>query len=225
MNTTAFRAPKNRELKNDPIDSKIRTLNEDELVFFARDAISDSDWIVGACALNWTERYSRGRGDGCFGELIGMSEDQIFQRRRTYARFSNSRFTFPFLTWSHFNIASPWDDAAAWLWWANTHRVNVKTLRETHRECVAAGAGAPIEAPAAVVQQTEIDATETYRKPSRSQVTSRQLVGRMRRSLQKVSVWLEEIRLEDLDAIQASRIRELAEQIISKLSSSLSIKD
>ena len=62
---------------------------EQELISTARHAISSCNWTVGECASRWTERYAKGRTDADFGLLVGLSGDQIYQRRRVWESFAD----------------------------------------------------------------------------------------------------------------------------------------
>ena len=42
---------------------------------------------IGRLAYEWTEKYASGRTDSDFGELIGLSENQVQARRRVFERF------------------------------------------------------------------------------------------------------------------------------------------
>jgi hypothetical protein len=61
--------------------------SEEQLISTARDAVSQCNWVVGECASKWTQRYARNRTDGDFGQMVGLSGDQIFQRRRVWEAF------------------------------------------------------------------------------------------------------------------------------------------
>src|SRR5690349_21240038 len=96
--------------------------SEAQLVSRAQEAVSQCRWVVGEGAARWTERYARGRTDGDFGALIGLTADQIYQRRRVWETFSDARGEFTRLKWSHFYAALTWDDARDCLKWADeTH--------------------------------------------------------------------------------------------------------
>ena len=84
---------------------------EQELISAARLAISNCNWTVGECAAQWTERYAKGRTDADFGELIGLSGDQIYQRRRVWETFADVRDDYE-LKWSHFYVSLTWTDSS-----------------------------------------------------------------------------------------------------------------
>ena len=65
------------------------TESEDELISRAQVAVSQCNWSVGECAYKWTEKYARGRTDADFGVLVGLSPDQVFQRRRVWETFAD----------------------------------------------------------------------------------------------------------------------------------------
>lgn len=77
-----------------------------ELIARARSAVSQADWTVGECAAAWIG-HGDGRTDAAFGELLGMSADQI-QKRRVVARdLGQFRDVAEFadLTFGHFAAA------------------------------------------------------------------------------------------------------------------------
>jgi hypothetical protein len=107
--------------------------SEEQLVSRAQEAVSQCRWVVGECAARWTERYARGRTDGDFAALIGLSGDQVFQRRRVWETFAGVRDEFPALKWSHFYSALSWDDAHECLRWAEETRSTVAEMRAWRR--------------------------------------------------------------------------------------------
>ncbi len=62
---------------------------EKELIQRARTAVSQCNWTVGECAVQWTKKFARGRTDADFGEQVGMSGDQVYQRRRVCETFTD----------------------------------------------------------------------------------------------------------------------------------------
>jgi hypothetical protein len=75
------------------------TESEDELISRAQLAVSQCNWSVGECAAKWTQKYARGRTDADFASLLGLSPDQIFQRRRVWETFADVHATYPTLKW------------------------------------------------------------------------------------------------------------------------------
>jgi hypothetical protein len=116
--------------ENDP-GSPIET--ETELVERASQAVSQCRWVVGECAAQWTERYSRGRTDADFAVLIGISGDQVYQRRRVWETFAPVRANYKLLKWSHFYAALNWDDATECLDWAEETRATIVEMRAWRR--------------------------------------------------------------------------------------------
>ncbi len=107
--------------------------SEEQLVSRAQDAVSQCRWVVGECAAKWTERYARGRTDADFASLIGLTADQIYQRRRVWETFAGVRGELTTLKWSHFYAALNWDDAAECLRWAEETRSTVAEMRAWRR--------------------------------------------------------------------------------------------
>ena len=91
---------------------------EQELIQTAQRAISSCNWTVGECATKWTRRFARGRTDADFGAVVGLSGDQVYQRRRVWETYAEVREEFEQLKWSHFYISLTWEDAAECLTWA-----------------------------------------------------------------------------------------------------------
>lgn len=108
-------------------------LTEEKIIQNAQKMISESNWAIGAGAAHWTRCYARGRGDSEFGALVGMSGDQIYQRRRVFETFATARELFPNLRWAHFYAALNWQDAAEHLKWANEWDATVAEMRAWRR--------------------------------------------------------------------------------------------
>ncbi|MHC4876261.1 MAG: hypothetical protein ACYTGL_07170 [Planctomycetota bacterium] len=106
---------------------------EQELVSTARMAISNCNWTVGECAAQWTTRYSRGRTDADFGQMVGLSGDQIYQRRRVWESFADVQSAYPGLKWSHFYVALTWTDSAECLAWANENEATIAEMKAWRR--------------------------------------------------------------------------------------------
>jgi hypothetical protein len=106
---------------------------EEELVTKAQTALSRCNWTVGECAYKWTQKYAKGRTDNDFGTLVGMSGDQIYQRRRVWETFGDVTENYPSLKWSHFYVASNWDDAPESLQWANENETTVAEMKAWRR--------------------------------------------------------------------------------------------
>lgn len=113
--------------------AKAHVDSEEELVNRAQEAVSHCRWVVGECAAQWTQRYARGRTDGDFAILIGLTGDQVYQRRRVWETFAETRGSFPALKWSHFYAALNWDDAADCLRWAEDTHSTVAEMRAWRR--------------------------------------------------------------------------------------------
>ncbi|WP_437228278.1 hypothetical protein SH661x_000816 [Planctomicrobium sp. SH661] len=114
--------------------SEIETIeSEEQLVARAQRALSSCNWEIGECASQWTSRHAKGRGDADFGALIGLSGDQIFQRRRVWETFADVYKNYPNLKWSHFYVVINWDDAAECLAWANEMEATVAEMKAWRR--------------------------------------------------------------------------------------------
>ncbi|MBX3444890.1 MAG: hypothetical protein KF774_20990 [Planctomyces sp.] len=119
--------------------------SETDLVSRAQQALSQCSWTVGECAALWTKRYARGRTDGDFGAQIGLTSDQVYQRRRVWEAFSDVRERYEHLKWSHFYAALSWDDAAECLQWANDMQATIAEMKAWRR----AQRGEDLQEPAA----------------------------------------------------------------------------
>lgn len=113
--------------------SAVTDETEEALVQTAQRAISQCRWIVGECASKWTQRHARGRTDADFGALVGLTGDQIYQRRRVWETFSDVREQFGALKWSHFYASLNWDDAADCLQWAEETQSTVAEMKAWRR--------------------------------------------------------------------------------------------
>jgi hypothetical protein len=109
------------------------TESESELVSRAQSAVSQCNWVVGECASKWTKKYARGRTDGDFGLLVGLSSDQVYQRRRVWETFADVAATYPALKWSHFYVALTWNDAPECLQWALENEATVAEMKAWRR--------------------------------------------------------------------------------------------
>ena len=106
---------------------------ESALIARALSALSRCNWEVGECAAQWTKRFARGRTDADFASLVGLSPDQVYQRRRVWETFGDVRETYSQLKWSHFYAALNWDDAAECLQWAQDVQAGVAEMRAWRR--------------------------------------------------------------------------------------------
>ncbi|MEZ6130333.1 MAG: hypothetical protein R3C59_16745 [Planctomycetaceae bacterium] len=107
--------------------------SEESLISVARDAVSQCNWVVGDCASKWTKKYARGRTDSDFGQMVGLSGDQIYQRRRVWEKFGNASKNYENLKWSFFYVALNWDDAIKCLNWADENEATVAEMRAWRR--------------------------------------------------------------------------------------------
>jgi hypothetical protein len=107
--------------------------SEEQLVQRAQAAISECRWTVGECAALWTKKYSRGRTDADFAALVGLSGDQIYQRRRVWEVFAEEKEKYGSLKWSHFYTALAWDDAAECLAWSDENKSTVAEMKAWRR--------------------------------------------------------------------------------------------
>ena len=103
--------------------------SEQQLITVARDAVSQCNWVVGECATKWTKKYAKGRTDSDFGQMVGLTGDQIYQRRRVWDAFGESYNSFAGLKWSFFYVALNWDDAEKCLEWAQDNDATVAEMK------------------------------------------------------------------------------------------------
>lgn len=106
---------------------------ETELIHRAQQALSLCNWEVGECAATWTKKFARGRTDADFAVLVGLSGDQVYQRRRVWESFADVRESYPALKWSHFYSALTWEDAAECLQWAQEIQSTVAEMKAWRR--------------------------------------------------------------------------------------------
>ncbi|MEO1994335.1 MAG: hypothetical protein ABGZ17_03575, partial [Planctomycetaceae bacterium] len=90
---------------------------------------SRCNWVVGECASKWTRKYARGRSDADFGNQVGLSADQVFQRRRVWETFGDVIDAYSQLKWSHFYVVINWDNAEECLQWAEENSATVAEMR------------------------------------------------------------------------------------------------
>ena len=106
---------------------------ERQLIELAELTNSNAAWMIGQVAAEWIRRHAKGRTDADLASMLGMSPDQVYQRRRVWETFADVRTAFPSLHWSHFFAALTWDDAANCLTWANDVGATVAEMRAWRR--------------------------------------------------------------------------------------------
>ena len=139
----------------EPVAAEGSAETESQLVETAQIAVSRCNWVVGRCAAEWTQRYARGRTDADFAALVGLSADQVYQRRRVWETFADVRDRYETdpapgdrkrgPRWSHFYVALTWDDAPECLDWAAENEATVAEMKAYRR----ALHGEDLSAPAA----------------------------------------------------------------------------
>ena len=107
--------------------------SEEHLISVARDAVSQCNWVVGECASKWTTKYAKGRTDADFGQMVGLSGDQIYQRRRVWENYGKSVSNYKNLKWSFFYVALNWEDGTKCLNWADENEATVAEMRAWRR--------------------------------------------------------------------------------------------
>lgn len=107
--------------------------SEAELVSRAQSAVSTCNWVVGECAALWTRKYAKGRTDADFAAMVGLSPDQVYQRRRVWETFGDVHPDYAALKWSHFYVALKWDDAPQCLAWAEENEATVAEMKAWRR--------------------------------------------------------------------------------------------
>lgn len=115
------------------LDLPTAEMTEQDLIRTAQQALSRCNWVVGKCAADWTQRYSRGRTDADFAQLVGLSADQVYQRRRVWETFGDVYADYTSLRWSHFYVSLTWDDAPECLQWADENGATVAEMRAWRR--------------------------------------------------------------------------------------------
>lgn len=85
-------------------------------------------WKLGELASRWTQIRTEGRTDADFAMLVGLSREQVTQRRRCWEVFCDTYHSHPELSWSHFYVAINWDDSAECLAMAAREGWSVKEM-------------------------------------------------------------------------------------------------
>ena len=119
--------------ENPPPIVRMAEASETQLIEIAQAALSSCNWTVGECASQWTQRYASGRTDADFGATLGLSGDQVCQRRLVWESFADVYKEYPNLKWSHFYAARTWEDSAECLQWANDLDANVAEMKAWRR--------------------------------------------------------------------------------------------
>jgi len=107
--------------------------SEEQLVERAQRALSSCNWEIGECASRWTTKFAKGRTDADFGALIGLSSDQVYQRRRVWETFGDVNENYEGLRWSHYYTCLNWDDAAECMQWASEMQATVAEMKAWRR--------------------------------------------------------------------------------------------
>jgi hypothetical protein len=113
--------------------NNLSSATENDLIERAQEALNQCNWVIGECAAQWTKRYAKGRTDNDFGARIGLSGDQVYQRRRVWETFSDAYTDYTNVKWSHFYAALNWDDAAECLQWADEMQATVAETKAWRR--------------------------------------------------------------------------------------------
>ena len=106
---------------------------EDQLIATAQQAVSCCNWVVGECASKWTVKYAKGRTDADFGVMVGLSGDQVYQRRRVWETFGDVVNNYASLKWSHFYAVLTWEDAPELLQWADENEATIAEMKAWRR--------------------------------------------------------------------------------------------
>jgi hypothetical protein len=107
--------------------------SEKQLIAEARKAVASCNWVLGECAWEWTELYSKGRTDADFARMIDddtVTVSKIGDCRRVWADFGKTYGQWPSLTWSHFRAAKrlPLPSIHDALDWANDNESTVSEM-------------------------------------------------------------------------------------------------
>lgn len=95
-------------------------LTESGCVEAAQQSLSDCNWAIGEAASMWSAMFSRGRSLAEFGAAVGLTGEQLEQRRKVFDSYSPiARELYSNLRWSHFFAAVDWGDRDACLRWAS----------------------------------------------------------------------------------------------------------
>lgn len=112
--------------------------DEQELIAKARLAVTSCNWSLGECAHQWTDKYSRGRTDFDFAELVGNDTQagHVGRCRRVWATFcvaeglETVRTRWPWLSWSHFDKARAFvEHAVEALDWAQVNDAPIRGMQ------------------------------------------------------------------------------------------------
>ena len=96
----------------------------------AEQILAPTQWEIGRIASECKE--VTGKTDAELGERIGLSRDQVQQRRSVWDRFGDDSDMYRNLKWSHFHAAMNWDDAAETLKTADRDDMTVAVMVRYH---------------------------------------------------------------------------------------------
>lgn len=112
----------------EPVMEQTADDTEHNLLNRAKQLAHQNSWEIGELAAEWHQRYAKGRTDAFFGDAIGLTEDQVYQRRRVWELFGKRRAEFTHCRWSHFREAISWDDALECLEWAESSEATTREM-------------------------------------------------------------------------------------------------
>lgn len=94
-------------------------------------ASSAANWMLGEAAAIWVTTYARGRTDGEFAKLFGVSRSHVANCRSVFETFGMCS-TVEHISWSHHREAMNWEDAKECLQWAADNGATLQELTAYH---------------------------------------------------------------------------------------------
>lgn len=132
------------------------------------DLVSRTNWEKGKIICQWRKKVCeiheeiKNVSDRAWSRLAGaISPEHVGRLRRTYERFGEVYDNYESLSWTHFMVATSWDDAEMWLEGASQNRWTIDQMRQTRWESMGAVESKRPRKEEVIVE--EIAATETER--------------------------------------------------------------
>ena len=107
--------------------------------------ISRTNWEKGHIICQWRDKVCsvhaevKPVSDRAWAQLVGgISAEHVGRLRRTFERFGDVYENYDRLSWTHFMVATAWDDAEMWLEGAAKSRWTIDEMRRTRWEAMGA---------------------------------------------------------------------------------------
>ncbi len=126
--------------------------------------VSQTNWEKGKIICQWRESVCKlhpeieSVSDRAWSQLIGnVSSEHVGRLRRTFQRFGETHTNYDNLSWTHFMVATAWDDAEMWLEGAVQNGWTIDSMRRTRWESMGARDTEIPRAEDVIVEEISVD--------------------------------------------------------------------